>query len=252
VLGASRGTGLACAERLASEGADVVLVARDEGLLADAAEVIGRGTEFYAVDLTQPDATESTIAAIVEQHGRVDILVSAIGLYEGVDSVLDAGDEVWDRHVEPCLHVPRRAMLATIPGMCTNGGGAIVVISTNSIGFTYPPLAHYSALKLALSHFTRNVGREFASQGVRANVVCPGGIRSERVDVMFAALREQLATDDAGVTEHLNETFNRQLTWSDRLAETSEVADLVTFLSSDRARYINGAWIPIDGGSSFR
>ena len=63
VLGASRGTGLACAERLASEGADVVLVARDEGLLADAAEVIGRGTEFYAVDLTQPDATESTIAS---------------------------------------------------------------------------------------------------------------------------------------------------------------------------------------------
>jgi len=253
VTGASLGMGRATALGLADEGMRLALVSRTrERLEKTASEAAERGAEveIWAEDLTLPGVGERVVRAAHERFGALDVLVNTVGPTERSEGILDQDDDLWARTYQGLLFSAVRTCRAAVPIMQEQGRGAIVNISAMSIRHWIPQLAHYSSAKAALAHYTKNLAREFARDGIRANAVMPGMIASEPV-------RERMreAAAERGMTEEeYFEDANRRhggVTWAGRLGRPDEIADVVTFLASDRASYVNGAYVNVDGGSAF-
>ncbi len=253
VTGASTGMGRATAVVLAEEGARLALVSQTaERLEKTAAECAERGAEvaWWAEDLSTRDAPPRAVAAAVERFGRIDALANTVGPLERTAGILDQDDDRWQRHFEGVLMSAVRTCREVVPLMQAAGGGAIVNIAAMSVRHYHPALAHYSAPKAALAHFTKNLAREFAPDGIRVNAVMPGMIASESVQERMAiAAREKNMTEDEYFTD-ANARYGG-VTWASRLGRPREIADVVAFLLSDKASYVNGVWWPVDGGSSF-
>jgi NAD(P)-dependent dehydrogenase (short-subunit alcohol dehydrogenase family) len=251
VVGASRGMGRASAIALGAEGARVALVARDAAALeAAAADVAGAGGEAatWALDVTDPAAIDPLVGAVRDRFGRIDVAVYAVGVCEPTESILAAGDEVWARHSESVLMGAVRLCRAVVPVMQTGGGGSIITICAMSVRRAIPTLAHYSSLKAALAHFTKSLAREFAHDGIRANAVLPGMIASEHVAERVERTRTERGMSEPEFVADANERYG-EVTFANRLGRPDEVGSVVAFLASDRASYVNGAWINVDGGS---
>jgi NAD(P)-dependent dehydrogenase (short-subunit alcohol dehydrogenase family) len=164
--------------------------------------------------------------------------------------ILDQDDDCWQSHFDSVLMSAVRFCREVVPLLRERDGGAIVNISAMSVRHFHPQLAYYSAQKAALAHFTKNLAREFAHDGIRANAVMPGMIASEGVQA-----RQAVAARERGMTteEYFRDANARYggVTWADRLGTPEEIANVVAFLLSERASYVNGAWVNVDGGSSF-
>lgn len=253
VTGASVGMGRASALALADEGARVALVSlTPERLEKTEAEVAERGVEVasWPADLSQPGEGERVVAAAHEHFGTLDLLVNTVGPTTRSQGFLDQDDELWRAAFEALLMSAVRTCRAAIPIMRAQGRGAIVNISAMSIRHWIPQLAHYSAAKAAVAHLTKNLAKEFVRDGIRTNAVMPGMIASEPVrERITEAAREKGMTDQ----EYFEDANRRHggATWADRLGTPEEIANVVTFLASDRASYVNGAFVNVDGGSSF-
>jgi NAD(P)-dependent dehydrogenase (short-subunit alcohol dehydrogenase family) len=265
VLGATQGMGRATAIRLAAEGAHVVACSRghEEGdrdyrykakptLEAVAAEARTAGAASAVAipaDLTQPGQAEHVISTIDAQHGRLDILVNTVGLCEVGESVTEP-DDWWDRSYQSVLMTSVRVCRAGIPLILRSGGGSIATTSAMSIRHFIPRLAHYSAQKAALAHFTKNLAREYGPKGIRANAVLPGMIVNEQI----AEKRRQWMVATGGTeADYFADANSRwgQATWSTRLGDPDDIADAITFLVSERASYVNGVLFNVDGGSEY-
>jgi NAD(P)-dependent dehydrogenase (short-subunit alcohol dehydrogenase family) len=253
VTGAGLGMGRATALRFAQEGARLALTshtaARLENTVAEAAEV-GVEASGWDADLAAPDAPGRVVAAARDRFGTVDVLVNTVGPYERTTGILEQDDGLWDEHLQGVLMSAVRMCREVVPLMQAAGGGAVVNISAMSIRHHIPTLAPYSAAKSALAHFTKNLAREFAPDGIRANAVMPGMIASEPVRERMAKAAAEKGMSEAEYFADANRRYHG-VTWADRLGTPEEIADVVAFLASDRASYVNGAWINVDGGSSF-
>lgn len=253
VTGASTGMGRATALVLADEGARLALASQTAARLErTAAKCADRGAEvaWWADDLAAPNAPPRVVEAVLERFGRVDALVNTVGPLVRTSGILDQDDDCWQRHFDSVLMSAVRFCREVVPLMQANGGGAIVNISAMSVRHYHPQLAYYSAQKAALAHFTKNLAREFAHDGIRANAVMPGMIASEGVqERRRIAARERQMTEQEYFVD-ANARYGG-VTWADRLGTPEEIADVVAFLISDRASYVNGAWVNVDGGSSF-
>lgn len=245
--------GRATALVLADEGARLALASQTAARLErTAAECTDRGAEvaWWADDLAAPNAPPRVVEAVIERFGRVDALVNTVGPLVRTSGILDQDDDCWQRHFDSVLMSAVRFCREVVPLMQANGGGAIVNISAMSVRHYHPQLAYYSAQKAALAHFTKNLAREFAHDGIRANAVMPGMIASEGVqERRRIAARERQMTEQEYFVD-ANARYGG-VTWADRLGTPEEIADVVAFLISDRATYVNGAWVNVDGGSSF-
>ena len=255
VTGASAGMGRASALALAAEGARVVIVARNpEPLAATAHEARWAGaSQVHTVvaDLTDPDAAGAVVDETVEAFGGIDVLVNTVGVCEVErGGILAQDDGYWQRAFESVLLVDVRLCRLVVPHLRERGGGAIVNISAMSARHYLPVMAHYSAMKAALAHFTKNLAREFAADHIRANAVMPGMIESEAVAAAHEQRREERGWSDEDVFRDAVERYPL-VTFADRFGQPDEVGDLVAFLASPRASYINGALVNIDGGSIF-
>lgn len=251
VAGASRGMGRASALALAGEGARLALAARGSAALDETAadaEALGAEAATWAIDLTDADAVRALVHSVVERFGRIDVAVHAIGLVEPSEGILDADDDLWHRHSESVLMSAVRLCREVVPVMKAAGGGSIVLISAMSVRRGIPRLAHYSSFKAALAHFTKSLAREFARDGIRANAVLPGIIASEDVADHVARARAERGLTEAQYVDEANERYGG-VTFADRLGRPDEVGAVVAFLASERASYVNGAWINVDGGS---
>jgi NAD(P)-dependent dehydrogenase (short-subunit alcohol dehydrogenase family) len=265
VLGATQGMGRATVMRLAAEGAHIVVCSRGhaegdrdyrytakpalEAIAADARTAGAASALAVAADLTQAGQAEHVISAIEAEHGRLDILVNTVGLCELGESITEP-DDWWDRSYQSVLMTSVRACRAGIPLMLQSGSGAIVTTSAMSIRHFIPRLAHYSAQKAALAHFTKNVARQYGPQGLRANAVLPGMIVNEQI----AQKRRQWIAETGGTEdEYFVETNQRwgTATWGTRLGVPDDIADAIMFLVSERAGYINGVLLNVDGGSEY-
>jgi 3-oxoacyl-[acyl-carrier protein] reductase len=253
VTGASTGMGRGSAVVLADEGATLALVSQTaERLEKTGAACAERGVDvaWWAEDLATHDAAARVVPAALERFGRIDALVNTVGPIERSAGILEQDDDRWQFHYEGVLMSAVRMCREVVPVMQRQGGGAIVNIAAMSVRHYHPPLASYSAPKAALAHFTKNLAREFASDGIRANAVMPGMIASESVQArMQAAAREKGMSTDAYFAD-ANARYGG-VTWADRLGTTEEIGNVVAFLVSDKASYVNGVWWPVDGGSSF-
>jgi NAD(P)-dependent dehydrogenase (short-subunit alcohol dehydrogenase family) len=246
VTGGSKGIGRAAALGFLNEGAAVLICARGQQDLDDTVGAAGHAAreriEAVAADLMQPAAIKQVAARCVERFGRVDILVNNAGSARPGD-FLDLTDEAWVDDWTLKFFGYVRMACEVLRQMQKQGSGVIInIIGTGGLN----PAGNYmigGAANAALNHFTKALADAAAKYGVRAVGINPGPILTERLLKMRGALSPTAAgqpDDDAF----------RRMTPLGRVGRAEEVADLVLFLASDRAAFIHGANISIDGGAT--
>ncbi|SES12644.1 NADP-dependent 3-hydroxy acid dehydrogenase YdfG [Pedococcus cremeus] len=240
VTGAASGIGRAIALRMAAEGAVVIAADRNverlEGLKGE--DTMPGQVVHVAGDLTTTDGIDAVVMA-AGAHGGADILVNNAGVMDWFLPAGDVDDATWETVMAVNVTAPMRLMRAVLPGMLAQGRGAIVnVASVAGITGAAAGLA-YTASKHALVGMTRNTAYFYGPQGVRTNVVCPGGVETH--------IAEGGAVPRLPWTyERLQANFGR----AQRTAQPDEIASLVLWLAGDEAVNVNGAVIASDGGWS--
>jgi 3-oxoacyl-[acyl-carrier protein] reductase len=254
VTGASRGIGREVARMLCTEGAHVLLVARSEDPLADAADECGRAgapehgrAAALALDITVPDAGERIVAEAEDRFGRLDVVVNNAGT-ASLRDLDDVPDEDWQGAWELNVMAPLRAMRAAIPAMRERGWGRIVNVSSSAGKRPSANMPEYSVAKAAELSLSRLFADRHASDGVLVNAVCPGPTKSELWMDEGGLLdqSQELAGHDSR-EEALEAAGSKRPIG--RLAEVEEVASAIVFLCSERASYVAGAAWSVDGGT---
>jgi 3-oxoacyl-[acyl-carrier protein] reductase len=245
VTAASRGIGHATAQALAREGAQVVICARDPAALEIAAEqvaLVGSAPcEAIRCDLREPAQIESMVAKVVARFGTVHVLVNnAGGPPPGSAVCVTDGD--WERAFEMTLMSAVRSARAVLPYMQRQRWGRIVNISSFSVKQPIPELVLSNSLRLGVAGWAKTLAAEVAADNVLVNTVGPGWTRTARVEQMLAARTGATAAMSAVETAVVGSVPLR------RMAEPYEIADVIVFLASERASYLTGTLIPVDGG----
>jgi NAD(P)-dependent dehydrogenase (short-subunit alcohol dehydrogenase family) len=242
VTGGSKGIGRATALGLIAEGASVLVCARGQEALDEVVAAVGSASReriaAIAADLTDGAAIKRVVAHCVEQLGRVDILINNAGSARPGE-FLKLDDQAWINDWQLKFFGYVRMAREVLPHMERQGGGVIL----NVIGAAaMNPRRSYmigGAANAALNHFTKALADEGSKAGVRVVGINPGPILTERLLKMRAALTQS--------AEAADEAF-RKMTPLGRVGKVEEVADLAMFLVSERAAFIHGANITIDGG----
>jgi 3-oxoacyl-[acyl-carrier protein] reductase len=239
VTGGSRGIGRAIALRLAAEGCHVAICGRTADTIertVDALRAHGKPIHGMVADVMEPGGVERFVDESARVLDGVDLLVANVG---GATSgrFLEATPEDWTKTFEMNLFHAARAIRAAVPYWIERGGGSAVTISSIS-GWKAGPGALYGSTKAAEIFLAGALAWELASHRVRVNTVSPGSI-------MFAGGGwdgfRQREPERFAAFEH------DDFPWG-RLGSAEEIADVVAFVLSERARWINGAHIPVDGG----
>lgn len=246
VTGAAQGFGLATSERLAEQGARVLMVDVNALVLAEAAATLrARGLEVrtHAADVADEAQVEGMIAAGKAGFGRIDFLHQNAAV-QVEKTLLDTTVADWDRLMAVNVRSMFLGARAVISGMLAQGGGAIVNSASVLALSADEMLAAYTASKHAVLGLTRAIAAtgSFARGGVRCNCICPGDIRTPMVARYFAALPDPEAAEAATAAHYP----------IGRIAEPQEMADVVAFLVSDLSRFVNGAALVADGGMMAR
>jgi 3-oxoacyl-[acyl-carrier protein] reductase len=251
VTGASRGIGRETARMLCAEGADVLLVARDEDRLAAATEetaAAGDGRAAHlALDVTAEDAGERMLAAATERFGALDILVNNAGSARWRD-LDEVPDEDWRAQYELNVMAPLRAMRAAAPPMSERGWGRIVNVCSTAGKRPSSSMPDYSVAKAAELSLSRLFADRYAKDGVLVNAICPGPVASEMWMEPGGLLDQSQRLSGADSREEaLAEAGSKRPIG--RLAEVEEIAAAIVFLCSERASYTAGAAWSVDGGT---
>lgn len=246
VTGASKGIGKAIARGLAREGCSVALAARTAAELDAAAQEIytATGAETLAVpaDLMRTEDANRMVARVVERFGRLDILVNNAGAARG-GVIEQLTDEDWEAALQLKFLGYMRCVRAALPQMRGQGGGRIVnLIGNDGVKPSYWEIAP-GAANAAGQNLTLSLAGQFGKENITFVAVNPGPVRTERWDGLVRAMARDMRLSH----EEADRLAPRSIPLG-RIAEPEEVADLVVFLASERARFINGTMIEIDGG----
>jgi 3-oxoacyl-[acyl-carrier protein] reductase len=254
VTGAGRGIGRETARLLCAEGADVLLIGRNqtrlreatEGARAAGAESDGRA-DHLSLDVTDDDAGERMLTAAVERFGALDVLVNNAGVARWRD-LDEVPDEDWRGQYELNVMAPLRAMRAAIPPMTERGWGRVVNVCSSAAKRPTAAMPDYSVAKAAELSLSRLFADRHAGRGVLVNAICPGPVASEmwmqpgglldQSRAMSGAASRERALAEAGAKRPIG-----------RLAQVGEVAAAIVFLCSERASYVSGAAWSVDGGT---
>jgi NAD(P)-dependent dehydrogenase (short-subunit alcohol dehydrogenase family) len=233
VTGGASGIGAAICRRLAAEGASVVVVD-----VADAAALaVEIGGTFLEADVTSPDDNARMYAETVDRYGRVDVAVHNAGVCPPDDGwILDVAPQSWRRVLDVNLAGVYLGCRAVLPHMLAQGSGSIVNTASTAalVGAATSQIA-YTASKGGVLALSRELGVQFARQGVRVNALVPGVVATPLVRDLFATEPAQLERRMVHVP-------------MGRLAEPDEIAGTVAFLASDDASFVTAAGIVVDGG----
>lgn len=233
VSGAAGGMGTAIAFTLARMGAAVAVNDRSTNLVRPLHDRLGTPSIAIGADVTRKAEVERMVASVEEQLGAVDILVNNAGVLRPT-RIVDIDEEEWDHVVDVNLKGTFLCSQAVIPGMRRRRWGRIVNLSSTA-GKNVSTMggAHYTAAKAGVLGLTRHTASEVARDGITVNAVCPGLIDTDMTRTTISAAQADAYAASFPIP---------------RLGLPEEVADLVGFLATDRAAYITGASLDINGG----
>jgi 3-oxoacyl-[acyl-carrier protein] reductase len=234
VMGASQGIGCGIAAVLAREGARVAIASRSlERLEEAAAEIGGRATPFVA-DVADTERLAALPAEVTEALGPVEILVANTG-GPPLGGALDHSLSEWEHAYRSLVLAPRVLAGAVVPGMRERGWGRIVNVGSTSTREPIPGLNLSNSHRMAAVGFLKTLSREVAADGITVNTVATGRFATDRL------------IDNVGSLEQAEEAARAEVP-AGRLGQPGEYGDLVAFLCSERAAYLTGTVIPLDGG----
>ncbi|WP_030903231.1 oxidoreductase [Streptomyces sp. NRRL F-5126] len=232
VTGGSRGIGAAIVRRLLDAGAEVLTTARSR------ASTVPEGAAFVEADVRTRAGAEALAAAARSTLGGVDILVDNAGGAQPFPNAAAIPDEEWQDQLDLNFLASVRLDSLLTPGMRERRSGAVVHISSAAVPTSAPPFLHYTAAKAALENYSRGLALELAPFGVRVNAVSPGRTATpggEATREQWARLSEGPGQDDAAPP-------------LGRDGRPEDIADAVLFLVSDRASWLTGRNLTVDGG----
>lgn len=234
VMGASRGIGRAIAATLASEGAEVAIASRSAEKLEEASAEIGTAATPFVADVSDLDRLTALPAEVEEKLGPLSILVANAG-GPPFGAALDHDPDDWEAAYRSLVLAPRVLAGAVVPGMRERGWGRIVNVGSTSTREPIPGLNLSNSHRMAAVGFLKTLSREVAADGITVNTIATGRFATERL------------ADAGGSLEGAEEAAKQEVP-AGRLGRPEEYGDLVAFLCSERAAYITGTVIPIDGG----
>jgi 3-oxoacyl-[acyl-carrier protein] reductase len=233
-MGASRGLGRAIAVALGREGARVAIASRSGEKLDEAAAEIGDAATSFVADASDLDRLAALPGEVAEAVGQIEILVANTG-GPPFGGALDHELDDWETAYRSLVLAPRVLAGAVVPGMRERGWGRIVNVGSSSTREPIPGLNLSNAHRMAAVGFLKTLSREVAADGITVNTVATGRFGTERL------------ADANGSLEAAEEAAKHEVPTA-RLGRPEEYGDLVAFLCSDRAAYITGTVVPIDGG----
>ena len=246
VAAASKGLGRAVAAELAAEGASLVLCARGEAALQEACAAIEAASGVpvlgVAADLASPASVARVTEAALTRFGRVDILVTNTG-GPPAGAFEQHGPEAWDQATKLLLTSVVELTRAVLPGMKERGWGRILAITSIAAKQPVAGLMLSNSLRAAVTGFARTLATEVAPTGITVNTILPGYTRTERVEHLAEAAASREGISPAEATARWTAEIPMQ-----RLGEPREFAALAAFLCSERASYITGSALAVDGG----
>jgi NAD(P)-dependent dehydrogenase (short-subunit alcohol dehydrogenase family) len=231
ITGASRGIGLAIAQRLASDGANVVLTSRKQESADEAAEQVGGSAIGVAAHAVDEDAAQHCVELTLDRFGGIDILINNAGTNPAYGPLIEQDHGRFAKTFEVNLWAPLLWTSLVVKAWMAEHGGAVV--NTASIGGLHqsPNMGMYNATKAALIHVTKQLALELSPR-VRVNAICPGVVRTKLAEALWKDHEDAVSSSTA----------------LGRIGEPPDVAAAVAFLVSDQASWITGETLVIDGG----
>jgi len=239
VTGASSGMGKAMVELFVKEGANVIAVARRAERLADLAESLKDAPGkmvAYAGDVSKREVCEGMIEAAVKEFGKLDVLVNNAGVMDDMAPIAQASDEKYEHVMAVNVYGPMAAMRKACQVFLEQGKGGNI-INVSSVGSMHQAAGPvYCASKAALNAMSRNTAYMYQKEGIRCNVIAPGGIMTEIGSAMGMPNMD-------GYTR-----LQGVLKLSPPQGQAADIANAALFLASDDSAYISGIVMPVDGG----
>jgi 3-oxoacyl-[acyl-carrier protein] reductase len=246
VCGSTQGIGKAVAMELASLGASVVLVARNEDKLKEAAAELpaaaGQKHSYLSADFSNPENVRAALKSFTDAGNTVDILVNNTGGPKGgpiLDADISEFINTFNQHLI-CNHLLVQSL---VPGMKTRGGGRIINIISTSVKQPLPNLGVSNTIRGAVGNWSKTLANELGPFNITVNNVLPGATNTIRLQSIAEVKAQKTGESVTSVFDEMAEESPMQ-----RIAQPEEIAAAVAFLASPAASYINGINIPVDGG----
>lgn len=242
VTGSGQGIGRAIALAYAREGASVLIADYNREMGEETTQLIndaGGKAVFQFTDVSKEESVQTMVAVATDAFGRLDIACNSAAVSRGQGPLHEFQREVFDATIEMCLTNTWLCLKHEVAAMLATGGGAIVNISSNASLKGQANNTPYATAKAGVNILTKSAAAEYGGAGIRINAVSPGVIRTPGLERYFA--------EHPRVAEQL-----KRSAVLNRLGEPDEIADAVVFLSSERASFITGQLLSVDGGGAVK
>lgn len=245
VTGASKGMGHAVCMAMLNEGVKVMMVSRDEKALKQIAQKYNGqqfDVDYYVGDVSSAELHEKVIEKTIDNWGSIHILVNNAG-GPPMGSFLEHDDRDWESAFQTNLMSVIRFSKAVTPYMKKNKWGRIVSITSSLAIEPTPKMILSSTVRAGVSSFTKAISSELASENITVNVICPGGVLTDRLKKLIkdGSIREKISYKEVLAKSQASIPANR-------FASPKEIADTILFLTSENGSYITGVSLAVDGG----